>query len=394
MSSSEASNSTPDPTDPTDPANPSGSELPGNPKNEGSPPPLNPVWLAASSAGEVEISPRERYENWMTNNIAPLMVTGAGMMVLILAILATPFVIHGHISAPKESTVPVVPEGDEANSLRFGLGATFVFISLMFSIPGAWQWLFRFPKRAMPALRVLDLAAILTVMTASFNMILLLAYALRPHIHVGSNIKTAAHLLINDASMMCGMICAIFLARFRAGGKHGSYGLWPFWSVIDKRRPIWKDILLGIASYPVIYILVIVFVLLSQIVLKAFGKPLDQNPVIDQILPVQGGWQLWVVVLTVTFGAGFFEEVLFRGVLYNVARRYLGALGGAIASAFIFAALHGTLTEASALFVLAMVLTWLYERTGRLIASMTLHILNNGMVMLSLWYAHSGAGKH
>ena len=57
--------------------------------------------------------------------------------------------------------------------------------------------------------------------------------------------------------------------------------------------------------------------------------------------------------------------------------------------------LHRTWTEGPALFFLALVLIWLYERTGRLVASMTLHAVNNGVALLALMaYQAYGTGNH
>jgi membrane protease YdiL (CAAX protease family) len=83
--------------------------------------------------------------------------------------------------------------------------------------------------------------------------------------------------------------------------------------------------------------------------------------------------------------APFFEELIFRGVLYNVLRRYLGGLAGAIVAAFIFSISHGIGSQILGLWVLGLMMTWLYERTGRLVASMTFHCINNAMAMGSLF---------
>ena len=71
------------------------------------------------------------------------------------------------------------------------------------------------------------------------------------------------------------------------------------------------------------------------------------------------------------------EEFLFRGVLFpfvkQLGRPKLAWLG----VSFLFALIHGSTTILIPLFVLALALTWLFEKTGNLLAPIVVHSLFN-----------------
>ncbi len=71
------------------------------------------------------------------------------------------------------------------------------------------------------------------------------------------------------------------------------------------------------------------------------------------------------------------EETLFRGVLYPAGKRWLGGAGSAVLTAMVFAVIHANLMTLVPLFFLALFFTWLYERTGTLMAPVIGHAVFN-----------------
>jgi len=71
------------------------------------------------------------------------------------------------------------------------------------------------------------------------------------------------------------------------------------------------------------------------------------------------------------------EEVLFRGHLHTVLKRYCGIWPAALASSLVFACAHGNLTAALPLFLFGLVLVMLYEKTGSLWLPVASHFLFN-----------------
>jgi len=82
----------------------------------------------------------------------------------------------------------------------------------------------------------------------------------------------------------------------------------------------------------------------------------------------------------VTIGiAPFAEELLFRGILYPAIKRAGYPRLAFWGTSFFFAAIHLNLPTFAPLFLLALALTWLYEKTENLLAPVTAHTLFNAM---------------
>ena len=97
-----------------------------------------------------------------------------------------------------------------------------------------------------------------------------------------------------------------------------------------------------------------------------------------------GAWRVVVAFSTVIM-APLAEEVFFRGLLQSMLRKYLGHAWGAILiTSVLFAVGHARYHDTiPALFVLAVVLGYNYERSGRLYPSILIHVIFNGVSVLS-----------
>ncbi|MFD0893150.1 CPBP family intramembrane metalloprotease [Luteolibacter ambystomatis] len=91
---------------------------------------------------------------------------------------------------------------------------------------------------------------------------------------------------------------------------------------------------------------------------------------------------LGLMALIAVVVAPLCEEIIFRGYLYPVAKRFAGAWPAAIFSALVFGAAHGNLTALLPLFLLALLLVWLYEKTGSLWSTIAVHFCFNGATVL------------
>lgn len=90
------------------------------------------------------------------------------------------------------------------------------------------------------------------------------------------------------------------------------------------------------------------------------------------------GDQLTVVLLAVVV-APIAEELIFRGYLYGVLRKYTGRLSAILLSSLLFAAIHLHAPSFAGLFILAVVLALVYERTGSLWAPIAMHAVFNAV---------------
>jgi membrane protease YdiL (CAAX protease family) len=87
---------------------------------------------------------------------------------------------------------------------------------------------------------------------------------------------------------------------------------------------------------------------------------------------------LGLMALAAVVVAPVCEEVVFRGYLYPVAKRFGGAWVATVCSALVFSAAHGSLAALFPLFLFGMVLVLIYERTGSIWAPIAVHAMFNG----------------
>lgn len=90
----------------------------------------------------------------------------------------------------------------------------------------------------------------------------------------------------------------------------------------------------------------------------------------------------WDSILATVILAPLCEELLCRGIicrgLLSVGRPWPAI----VFSAFVFALLHGNLTQGTVAFVLGVFMGWVYFRTHCLWCTIAIHFVNNGLSML------------
>jgi membrane protease YdiL (CAAX protease family) len=91
---------------------------------------------------------------------------------------------------------------------------------------------------------------------------------------------------------------------------------------------------------------------------------------------------LWLMALAAVLVAPLCEELLFRGYLYPVAKKFTGPWLAACSSALFFATAHGNLSALLPLFLFGLLLVWIYEKTGSLWAPIAVHFCFNGATVI------------
>lgn len=124
-------------------------------------------------------------------------------------------------------------------------------------------------------------------------------------------------------------------------------------------------------------------------ILKASGQPLEVQDLVSRTVreDVEPAFLLALGVLAVLV-APVTEELLFRGALFGSLRARIGSRAAALISSVLFAAVHSSVFALVPLFVLALVLCWVYERSGSLVAPIVVHMLNNATSLLPLFLVH------
>jgi uncharacterized protein len=94
-----------------------------------------------------------------------------------------------------------------------------------------------------------------------------------------------------------------------------------------------------------------------------------------------GPWSLFLLLITGAVLTPLGEEVLFRGVIANVLNRY-GAWSGVVASAAIFAVIHGPSVILLDAFMVGILTGILFRKTRSLWPCFLLHLVYNGLHLL------------
>lgn len=97
------------------------------------------------------------------------------------------------------------------------------------------------------------------------------------------------------------------------------------------------------------------------------------------------GFKFLVIIAAVVI-APLAEEVLFRGFVYGVLKRYTDAPFAALASSLMFAVIHMHVGSLPPLCMLAVLFCLAYEITGCLLAPMLLHALFNGASIIGMMF--------
>ena len=123
------------------------------------------------------------------------------------------------------------------------------------------------------------------------------------------------------------------------------------------------------------------------LVQKIFGSADDSQLIVKYFLEHPDLKHRAAVIFMAVILAPVAEEVIFRGYFYGVIRRYGGRLPALLTSSLLFASIHVHLPSLFGLGILAMILCLVYERTGSLWASITMHAAFNAstIVVLILW---------
>lgn len=175
----------------------------------------------------------------------------------------------------------------------------------------------------------------------------------------------------------------IFVRRFVA--EHGVSWREAFGLGHRAARALCWGALAAAVSLPVAQLLQIA----SAALMTRFNVQPEIQPAV-QALRESAGWSHRALMGVVAVAlAPLAEEILFRGILYPALKgagfRRLAWWG----TALLFAAVHWNAATFLPLLLFALVLTWLYERTGNLLAPVAAHALFNGLNFAMFYLAES-----
>ena len=151
-------------------------------------------------------------------------------------------------------------------------------------------------------------------------------------------------------------------------------------------------------TIPVAMVLVLVAGLLQYVciyTLTKAGWPPEPETAVTGLTSAQAWWlRVYLGVFTVAI-APVAEEFIFRGMLYPLIKQSGWPRLAWFGVSFLFALIHWDAAAFIPLFLLALGFTWLYEKTGSLLAPITAHALFNAvnLILLCLFQNEIGSGQ-
>ncbi|MDO8536105.1 MAG: CPBP family intramembrane metalloprotease [Candidatus Omnitrophota bacterium] len=174
-----------------------------------------------------------------------------------------------------------------------------------------------------------------------------------------------------------------------------------YFTVVQHREPLTalgislkdyvKNIFYGVIGYVAIVPILILIVAVTAAILNVTKYVPQRQPVVELFLKENGVAFLTFSSLFAAIVGPIIEELFFRGFMYGALKKYIGITWAMVASACLFAALHAHVVGFFPIMALGLLLAYLYEKTGTLVSSITVHMIHNlSMVLLVFLLKQSG----
>ena len=150
-----------------------------------------------------------------------------------------------------------------------------------------------------------------------------------------------------------------------------------------------KNISYGFLGYLSLLPILFVTLMVTALILDLFKYQPAPQPVFEMFLEEEKMPMLAYLSIFVAIAGPVMEEIFFRGFLYTAIKKEAGVKLAIIISALIFSFLHAHLVGFIPILILGIFLAYLYEKTGSLVSSMTVHIIHN-LIMVSFIFLVKG----
>lgn len=154
----------------------------------------------------------------------------------------------------------------------------------------------------------------------------------------------------------------------------------------------WKrNLFLGLSRYAVILPIILVAGFLVEFATKNAGVTPEHQAVVQRFLEERSYLGILAIIAFGALIGPVTEEVLFRGFLQPALKEVMGGMKAILLTSFFFALIHFNLYIFIQIFILGLLLGYLYEKTGTLVAPLSVHILHNSVSLcVLLWIKQSG----
>jgi hypothetical protein len=147
-----------------------------------------------------------------------------------------------------------------------------------------------------------------------------------------------------------------------------------------------RALLTAIGFIMVVLPVVLLLKYTSIYALEKFGFPSDDQAAVKLLTDAKSVWTTVYLGVFAVVLAPVAEEFIFRGMLFPFVKQLGFPKLAWIGVSFLFALIHLNAPTLLPLFVFALALTWLYDKTDNLLAPITAHALFNASnLVFLLW---------
>lgn len=144
-----------------------------------------------------------------------------------------------------------------------------------------------------------------------------------------------------------------------------------------------KNVFYGITGYIATVPLLIAALVAITFLIKITGYVPEQQPVVELFFKEKNTAFLIYSGIFASVVGPIIEELFFRGFMYPAFKKYIGVFWSMVITAAIFASLHTNVVGFVPIMILGILLAYLYEKTGTLVAPAAVHMIHNlSMVFL------------
>ena len=147
---------------------------------------------------------------------------------------------------------------------------------------------------------------------------------------------------------------------------------------------LFAAMMLAIALHPT-------YTLLGQAISSALPIGPETQRVLEGVSQLIGAQPLWAVIMVLALLPAICEELTFRGFIFGGLLRNGGAMRAVILSSLFFGLAHSFLQQSIAATIMGLMLGVVAWRTGSILCTMLVHVINNSLSVSLSWLSHRQA---
>jgi len=276
-----------------------------------------------------------------------------------------------------------------ANEFRQNILFRYVFIFfsstcfLLFSI-GIFLNIYYFILRRKPNLpnaailpcrwSILDIFKVVVLIIFSWLIFSIFVHIIFDILDIDTAGNLISSLAVSTLLHFIGIGCLFLYIRRKYNAKASSLGL--------VKSNFLKNILTGILGYSSIIPATLGSLIIAGMVSYYFGYEREVNPLVSVYFMPSKPLVMFYLIFFICVIGPICEEIFFRGFLYKALRGKLNIGISIIAGSVIFSLLHVDPIGFVPIFILSIMLSYMYEKTGSLVVPITGHIIHNSIVSM------------